>query len=570
MATSSRKHPHPLRTLVILALVIAGLYGIMAWNQIWTPKLGLDLRGGSTITLTASNVSGSGAVDPNSLELARTIIQQRVDSIGVGESEVTTSGGSQIIVSVPNVQKDELVQMVGKTAQLYFRQVFKAEASTAVQEEPTATASAEPTGTATAEPGATASVQPSASAAASPTATSTGNKRPLPALPTPVPSPRPTTAATPAPSLDTQLKWTPSDRDNSEFDSFQCGQTSPTPDVTDQPLITCDQDKTYKYLLGPALIGGQQVTRAQAAIPQNSVAYVVTLSFNSQGAADFEKVTGHLSTQISPENQFGIVLDGEVISAPSVSKAIPGGQAQIEGSFTQASATQLANVLTYGALPLSFDVSSVENVSAKLGSDQLEAGILAGMIGLGLVLLYSIVYYRGLALVVALSLTVAGALTWAFVVLLGASMGFALNLAGIAGAIVAIGVTADSFIIYFERIRDEVRDGRSLRTAIQTGWLRSRMTIVAADSVSLLSAVVLYIIAIGSVKGFAFTLGLTTLIDLAVVYFFTHPMLTLLGRTKFFGEGHRFSGFEAEHMGTSNPPLHNSRRKGGALAGGEA
>ena len=564
MATSSRKHPHPLRTLVILALVVAGLYGIMAWNHIWTPKLGLDLRGGSTITLTASNVSGSGGVDPNSLELARSIIQQRVDSIGVGESEVTTSGGSQIIVSVPNVQKDELVQMVGKTAQLYFRQVFKAEASTAVEETPTATASAEPTGSASAEPSATAS------AGASPTATSTGNKRPLPALPTPVPSPRPTVAATPAPSLDTQLKWTPSDRDNSEFDAFQCGQTSPTPDVTDQPLITCDQDKTYKYLLGPALIGGQQVTRAQAAIPQNSVAYVVTLSFNSQGAADFEKVTGHLATQTSPENQFGIVLDGEVISAPSVSKAIAGGQAQIEGSFTQASATQLANVLTYGALPLSFDVSSVENVSAKLGSDQLGAGILAGAIGLGLVLLYSIAYYRGLALVVALSLLVAGALTWAFVVLLGASMGFALNLAGIAGAIVAIGVTADSFIIYFERIRDEVRDGRSLRTAIQTGWLRSRMTIVAADSVSLLSAVVLYIIAIGSVKGFAFTLGLTTLIDLAVVYFFTHPMLTLLGRTKFFGEGHRFSGFEAEHMGTSHPPLHNSRRKGEAIAGGEA
>lgn len=553
---------------MILALVIVGLYGIMAWNRIWTPKLGLDLRGGSTITLTASNVSGSGAVDPASLELARTIIQQRVDSIGVGESEVTTSGGSQIIVSVPNVQKDELVKMVGTTAQLYFRQVFKAEASTAVAETPTPTASAEPSGGASASPSATASVEPSTSV--SPTATSTGNKRPLPALPTPVPSPRPTVAASPAPSLDTLLKWTPSDRDTSEFDSFQCGQTSPTPDVTDQPLITCDQDKTYKYLLGPALISGQQVTRAQAAIPQNSVAYVVTLSFNSQGAADFNTVTGHLATQTSPENQFGIVLDGKVISAPSVSAAIPGGQAQIEGSFTQASATQLANVLTYGALPLSFDVSSVENVSAKLGSDQLDAGMLAGAIGLGLVLLYSIVYYRGLALVVSLSLVVAGALTWAFIVLLGASMGFALNLAGIAGAIVAIGVTADSFIIYFERIRDEVRDGRSLRTAIQTGWHRSRMTIVAADSVSLLSAVVLYIIAIGSVKGFAFTLGLTTLIDLAVVFFFTHPMLILLGRTKFFGEGHRFSGFEAEHMGTSNPPLHNSRRKGGAPVGGEA
>ena len=557
MATTSRKHAHPLRTLVILAVVIVGLFTIMAVNRVWTPKLGLDLRGGSTITLTAANVSGEGTVDPASLELARTIIQQRIDGYGVGESEVTTSGDRQIVVSVPNVQKDDLVRLVGTTAQLYFRQVFKEEASS---------------GTATAEPTASASAQPqeSASANPTPTASGTGNKRPLPALPTPQPSPRPTAAATPAPSVDDMLKWTPSARDTSEFDAFQCGQTSPTPDVTDQPLITCDQTKSYKYLLGPALISGEHVTRAQAAVPQNSVSYVVTLQFDTQGAADFEKVTGHLASQTSPENQFGIVLDGKVISAPSVSKAIPGGQAQIEGSFTQKTATDLANVLSYGALPLSFEISSVENVSAKLGGDQLQAGIIAGLIGLGLVLLYSIMYYRGLALVVSLSLVVAGLLAWALIVLLGASMGFALNLPGIAGVIVAIGVTADSFIIYFERIRDEVREGRSLRTAIETGWVRSRKTIVVADSVSLLSALVLFVLAIGAVKGFAFTLGLTTLIDLAVVFFFTKPMMTLLGRTKFFGEGHRFSGFEAEHMGASKAPLHNSQRKRGAVAGGEA
>lgn len=557
MATTSRKHAHPLRTLVILALVIVGLFTIMAVNRVWTPKLGLDLRGGSTITLTAANVTGEGTVDPASLELARTIIQQRIDGYGVGESEVTTSGDRQIVVSVPNVQKDDLVRLVGTTAQLYFRQVFKEEASSS-------TATAEPTASASAQP------QESASANPTPTASSTGNKRPLPALPTPQPSPRPTAAASPAPSVDDMLKWTPSARDTSEFDAFQCGQTSPTPDVTDQPLITCDQTKSYKYLLGPALISGEHVTRAQAAVPQNSVSYVVTLQFDTQGAADFEKVTGHLASQTSPENQFGIVLDGKVISAPSVSKAIPGGQAQIEGSFTQKTATDLANVLSYGALPLSFEISSVENVSAKLGGDQLQAGIIAGLIGLGLVLLYSIMYYRGLALVVSLSLVVAGLLAWALIVLLGASMGFALNLPGIAGVIVAIGVTADSFIIYFERIRDEVREGRSLRTAIETGWVRSRKTIVVADSVSLLSALVLFVLAIGAVKGFAFTLGLTTLIDLAVVFFFTKPMMTLLGRTKFFGEGHRFSGFEAEHMGASKAPLHNSQRRRGAVAGGEA
>ncbi len=570
MATTSRKHSHPLRTLVILALVIAGFYTLIAVSGTFTPKLGLDLRGGSTITLTASNTSGSGQIDPASLELARTIIQQRVDGYGVGESEVTTSGDRQIIVSVPNVQKDDLVRLVGTTAQLYFRKVYNVAAATGSVAEPT------PSATASAEPTATASPQASASASVSsptPTASSTTNKRPLPSLPTPVASPRPTTPGQAKPLADL-LTWKPSDRDTADFETYLCGDKG-FPDVTTEALITCDQEKAYKYLLGPALIPGNMVTRAIAAVPQNSVAYVVELEFNNQGAADFQTVTAHLAGQTSPQNQFGIVLDGKVISAPSVgsqySAGIPGGKAEISGSFTQKSAQDLANILSYGALPLSFDVSSVENVSAKLGADQLRAGVIAGLIGLALVLAYSILYYRALAVVVAASLVIAGALTWALVVLLGTSMGFALNLPGIAGAIVAIGVTADSFIIYFERIRDEAREGRSLRTAIQTGWVRSRKTILAADSVSLLSAVVLFIIAIGAVKGFAFTLGLTTLIDIAVVFFFTHPMLTLLGKTKFFGEGHRFSGFEAEHLGTTNPPLHNSRRaKGATVVGGEA
>ncbi len=567
MATTSRNHTHPLRTLVVFGLVVVGLFTIMGVSGSWTPKLGLDLRGGSTITLTASNTSGTGAIDPASLELARTIIQQRVDSIGVGESEVTTSGDRQIVVSVPNVQKDELVRLVGQTAQLYFRKVYAAEASTGVVPEPSATAAAQPTGSASPEPSTTGS------AAASPSATASANRRPLPALPTPVASPRPTAPAAEATPLAESLTWEPTDRDNSEFAAFECGQSSPTPDVIDQALITCDETGAYKYLLGPALIPGKDVTRAQAGIPQNSVAYVVTLSFNSAGSADFQTVTAHLSAETQPRNQFGIVLDGTVISAPSVgseySAGIAGGNAEISGSFDQASASQLAAVLSYGALPLSFEISSVENVSAKLGGDQLQAGVVAGLIGLALVLLYSILYYRGLALVVTLSLTAAGALAWALIVLLGAGVGFALNLPGIAGVIVAIGITADSFIIYFERIRDEVRDGRSLRSAIETGWVRSRKTIVVADSVSLLSASVLFILAIGAVKGFAFTLGLTTLIDLAVVFFFTKPLMTMLGRAKFFGEGHRFSGFEADHMGASNPPLHNARRRG-ATAGGEA
>ena len=538
MATTSKHLSHPLRTLIVFLAFCVGLVGLMALGGIWTPKLGLDLRGGTTITLTASNTTGEGSVDPASLELARTIIQQRVDAIGVGETEVTTSGDRQIIVSVPNVQQDELVRMVGQTAQLYFRLVYTQEQVAAAPgtEEP----SAEPTQGA--EPSASPSV----------------NRRPLPSLPTPVPSPRPTApGATP---LTTQqvLEWQPSERDQSDFGNFQCGD--PFPDVSDQPLITCDQAGTIKYLLSPTVISGSDLVQASAGIPQNQVSWVVDLEFNSTAAATFEQVTKEISTRTSPQNQFAIVLDGDVITAPYVSNAIPGGRAQISGSFTQQSATELANVLKYGALPLAFDVSSVDTVSAKLGGEQLEAGIIAGIIGLVLVIAYSVIYYRALALVVVSSLVVAFGITYAFIVLLGQAMGFALNLPGVAGLIVAIGVTADSFVIYFERIRDEVRDGRSLRTAIEVGWVRSRQTILVADGVSLLSAIVLFILAIGAVKGFAFTLGLTTLIDLAVVFWFTKPLVSLLGRTKYFGEGRKFSGFEPEHLGAKHqPPLHRRR-----------
>jgi preprotein translocase subunit SecD len=300
---------------------------------------------------------------------------------------------------------------------------------------------------------------------------------------------------------------------------------------------------------------------------------MVFLQFNDEGSALFEQVTKLLGQNTEPQNSFAIVLDSTVISYPSIDgtkypAGIAGGKAQIEGNFTLATAQDLANVLKYGALPLSFTLSEQNTVSPTLGGEQLQAGIIAGLIGLGLVLVYSLVYYRGLAIVVVASLALAAAITYALMVLLGQAMGFALNLPGIAGAIVAIGVTADSFIIYFERIRDEVRDGRSLTTAIETGWLGSRKTIVIADAVSLLAAVVLFIVAIGGVKGFAFTLGLTTLIDIAIVFFFTKPLVTLLGRTKFYGQGRRFSGFEAEHMGASRrTPL---RRRSVATAGQEA
>ena len=549
---------HPGRTLIALAVIIAGLAGLMALSNNWTPKLGLDLRGGTTITLTAQNTSGTGSVDPNSLELARNIIQSRVDSLGVGESEVTIAGERQIIVSVPNVQQDELVRMVGQTAVLRFRAVYAAESVTPPTPQPTAS----PTDGSTAAPEGSASEAPSVSPSPEPTTSPTGNNRQFAGLPTAPPTPR-----SPRPSVegrgtppDKAIDWQPSEQDQQDFAAFTCADSDKVPDIADQPFFSCDETKTQKYLLGPTLIEGIQLDTAVAGVPQNDVRWVVNLTFNSDGSVAFENATRTLASRSDPQNRFAIVLDGVTISAPSVNSAIPGGRAEISGNFNQQSATQLSNVLKYGALPLTFDVSEVSNVSATLGGEQLRAGIIAGIVGLALVVIYSFLYYRGLGIVVVASLAIAAVITYQAMVLLGGSVGFALNLAGIAGAIVAIGITADSFVIYFERIRDEVREGRSLRTAVETGWRRARQTVLIADGVSMLSALVLFVLAIGSVKGFAFTLGLTTLIDVLVVFTFTKPLLTLLARTKFFGGGHRLSGLDPAHLGVRALPGIRSRR----------
>ena len=553
---------HPGRTLIVLAVLVAGLITLMAVSGTWTPKLGLDLRGGTTITLTAKNTSGTGAVDPNSLQLAKTIIQSRVDSLGVGESEVTTSGDNQIVVTVPNVQQDELVRLVGQTAVLRFRAVQAAEQ---VQPpEPAPSATAEPSQGATAQPSGepTGGASESAKAPSSaPSAPQAGNNLPMPALPTapPLPLDKACVAADgKGIPPDKALDWQPTEACQAAFAEFTC-ETKVT-EVADQGLFACNQEKNEKYLLGPTLIEGNQLTSAVAGIPQNNVNWVVNLEFNPEGAAAFEKATRQISQQSEPQNRFAIVLDGVSISAPSVNEAIAGGRAEISGNFTQQSATELANVLKYGALPLAFDVSEVSNVSATLGGEQLRAGIIAGIIGLVLVVGYCFLYYRGLGIVVVASLAIGAVITYACMVLLGSSVGFALNLPGIAGAIVAIGITADSFVIFFERIRDEVREGRSLRTAVETGWRRARQTILIADTVSMLSALVLFVLAIGAVRGFAFTLGLTTLIDVLVVFLFTKPLMTILARTKFFGGGHPLSGLDPAHLGVQALPGSRSRR----------
>ncbi len=501
--------------LLLLLLVLGIMYSIMAATSTWTPKLGLDLQGGMTITLNATNKTVPG----ESLELAKNIIQDRVDGLGVGEASVATQGDRHIVVSAPNVQRDDLVELVGATAQLAFRPVLTTAPAGVTPPEDEVDGPGLPT--------------------APPVQDENGEGEKLP--------------------IDAVLAFQPSQVDMEGFAAYECG--ADTPDTLDGTLFACDDEGTAKYLLGPVAITGEQLKTANSGVPQGQFAPVVTLEFNSDGASDLSALTGALVSQPEPTNMFAIVLDGVVQSAATTNERIPNGQAQISGNFTEASAASLSNVLKFGSLPLSFEPSQVESVSPTLGGEQLRVGLIAGLIGLIIVMGYCFVYYRGLGLVVLGSLLVAAVGTFASMVLLGSVVGFTLNLPAIAGAIVAIGITADSFVIYFERIRDEIRDGRSLRSAIQTGWVKARSTIVVADIVSLLSAVVLFVLAVGSVKGFAFMLGLTTLIDLTVIFFFTHPLMQLLGRTKFYGEGHKLSGLDATHMGVSRNSLLGRRTR---------
>ncbi len=517
MAISSRKS-RPAVVLILLLVVIALMYAIMAGTRTWTPKLGLDLQGGMTITLNATNPT----VPSESLELAKDIIQQRVDGLGVGEASVATQGDRYIVVSAPNVQRDDLVELVGATAELAFRPVLN--------------------------------IAPAA--AAPPVGEEPGDG---PGLPTAPPTPAEEGAEVVKLSVEEVLAYEPSEADLAGFAEYTCGDDAA--DVLDKVLFACDEGDENKFMLAPVAITGQELQTATSGIPQGQFQPIVSLELKSSAAPTLAAMTGALAQRQEPQDQFAIVLDGVVQSNARVSESISGGRAQISGNFTTESAASLANVLKFGSLPLSFETSQVESVSPTLGGEQLRVGLIAGIIGLIIVLLYCFAYYRGLGIVVLGSLVVAAISTYAAMVLLGSAVGFSLNLPAIAGAIVAIGITADSFVIYFERIRDEIRDGRSLRSAIETGWARARPTIVVADIVSLLSAVVLFVLAAGGVKGFAFMLGLTTLIDLAVIFFFTHPLMQLLGRTKFFGEGHKLSGLDATHMGVSRNSLLGRRTR---------
>jgi preprotein translocase subunit SecD len=573
---------------MVLVGLIAVLYGAVAagvqWDKAqWTPKLALDLEGGTEIVLSPQPVAGKTSVDATAVDESVNIIRQRVNGSGISEAEVARQGqgaDTKIIVDLPGTPDPATVQLVKQSAQLQFRAVLVAE-QTALPA-PTATGTPTPgasgsSSSPTTSPSASASPKASQTAKASPSRSSNGMNIPkaLEAAPTPTASPQAktaTAAASPSPSASPSAKPTDASDPNwvtpqlqQQFDRTDCSNADVQQKLRlggqdpAKPFITCAENGSEKYILGPAELVGTDVTGATAGLETNSqgftgTAWQVNLTFSADGAAKFGKVTSRLYGYKSTDptrNRFAIVLDNLVVSAPGTNDAITTGSAVITGNFTQATAQTLANQLKYGALPVSFQVETQDVISPTLGSDNLRNGLLAGLIGLALVVLYSLLQYRALAFVTVGSLLIAATITYGFVLLLGWRQGFRLSLAGVTGLVVAIGITADSFIVYFERVRDEVREGRSLQAAVEAGWGRARRTILASDTVSFLAALVLYILAIGSVRGFAFTLGLTTIVDVVVVFLFTKPIVTLLARTKFFGGGHKLSGFDAAHLGRS-------------------
>lgn len=525
----------PWRALVALGALVVALAVWAFWpGTDHSVKLGLDLQGGTQVILLPKPVKAGTTITDEQLKQTVSIIRQRVDGLGVAEAEVTTQGagdGAAIVVSVPGVQQDRLVDLVQRTALLDFRPVYAMLAPM-----PAAAASAAPSAAASPAPSASASAAPAASASASPAPSASGA-----ATGTIIQAPENT------PEFQAQI------------DALDC--TNPavyaggTPDDPEQWLGTCEKNGQAKYNLQPAFIQGTSITGATAALAQGGVGWEVSLQFDSEGAkalADASRTLVALpecGAGQSPCNAFAIVLDGVVVSAPRFNEAILGGQAQITGNFTAQEANDLANVLKYGALPVTLEVADITSVSPTVGADQLHAGLLAGLLGLVLVVLYLLFYYRILGLVASVSLVLAAIMIYLVLVVMGKAIGLTLTLAGVTGAIMAIGVTADSFIVYFERIRDEIREGRSLRQACDTGWVRARRTILAADFVVILSAVVLYIVSVGSVRGFAFVLGLTTLIDILIAFWFTHPLVVLIGRAKWMQSGAKWTGLDPDRIG---------------------
>lgn len=526
----------PARVLLILGVIVLALSAWAFWpGTSNTPKLGLDLQGGTQVILDPQPIRQGTEITEDQLQQSVEIIRARVNGLGVSEADISIQGSGNeavLVVSVPNISQDRIVELVGRTALLNFRPVNQI-------------------------------LNPAATNAKGEPIESDDSK---------------------SDKDDSEgAEIVQSKKNNAGFQSdvlaLDCtdpvNQSGGAPDDPELWLGTCDQDGQAKYVLEPAFIRGENVQTAAAEVPQQGAGgWVVTLDFDSNGAGQLAEVSGRIVNLPSPQNQFAIVLDGVVVSAPSFQQQILGGSAQITGNFSTQEAQDLANVLKFGALPITLEVQAVESVSATLGGDQLKAGLLAGALGLILVAVYLLFYYRALGIVAGVSLVLAAWIAYCTFVVLGNTIGFALTLAGIAGAIVAIGITADSFVVYFERLRDEIRDGKSLRRAADDGWARARRTLLAADFVSILAAAVLYWLSVGNVRGFAFALGLTTIVDVVVAFWFTRPVVSIMTRSKWMQKGSSFTGVSPKRLGVETlagkqrPKTSSRRRRRGSAAAG--
>ncbi|WP_172967808.1 protein translocase subunit SecD [Micromonospora sp. WMMD754] len=631
----------PGRQLAVLGFIFVVLYLLVffsggasgGWKDRLEPRLGLDLIGGTRLTLEATNTVDGKPPTAGNLEEARQIIESRVNAYGVAEAEVVTEGNRNIVISLPGQNRD--LTDVGSAAELRFRKVLKATdgSGAALAPPPSPSASPAPSGSASPKPSGSASAKPSGSASpkagtsakatASPSAGGQGGMAPAPsASATPTPSaspsaaaPSPSASAAPVPqSVEQQRKaveqkvgaaaWgaasglkAPADlaTDPSLADKLKpFGTLSPQEIAVlpvdmqfNVPSITCAQlDKRpaasikdenqqavaceagAKYLLDKAKVLGTDVDDANAVLDQTSQ-WVVSLNFTGKGQEKWTALTREAFTnegQACDQTALGqdgkcrvaVVLDNEIVSSPEIQGVLT-GDSQITGSFDNKSANALASQLRYGALPVTFEQQEQQNVTATLGDSHLQAGLLAAGIGMLLVIIYSFFYYRLLGSVIFLSLVLSALLVFGALVVLGRSIGFTLTLAGIAGMIVSLGVAADSFVIYFERLKDEIREGRSPRSAVPRAWIRARRTIISANAITLMSAVVLYIVSVGAVKGFAFALGLATVLDLVVVFLFRHPIMTMFARTRAFlsprvsGLGRALPARSAESGTARNP-----------------
>jgi preprotein translocase subunit SecD len=587
--------------LGVLALIFVALYAAMGIGGHSSPKLGLDLQGGTSVTLKPRVLTGNAKVSSSQLDQAVNIIRQRVDGLGVAEADVVRAG-NQIEISVPGKGRDQVVKLVGQTAQLAFR-IPAAESNapaTAPKATPTPTPTPSGSPSASPSPTTTPTISPTASAGTpTPSSSALTGQAAVPAVPVAATSapatPTPSSSLVPIPSSQATatLPASPSASGSTTHCVTSPGKagTTPPPCITAQLsypcpkpgttegeqvaaapstdwIVACDTTGTIEYALQPASLKGTAVSGADATLQQgvNGTAtnnWIVNVNFTSKGQGAWANLTDTISksagcpksttpaaTNQNPVTcQLAVVLDGVVQSAPVIQERIP-GSAEIQGSFTEKSASDLANVLKYGALPLTFTESQVTNISATLGKASLNAGLLAGAIGLGLVVIYSFIYYRALGIVTIASLVISAGLVYACIVELGVIINFTLTLAGIAGFIVAVGITADSFVVFYERLKDEVHEGRTVRTSVERAWVRARRTILSADTVSFLAAATLYYLSIGSVRGFAFTLGLSTILDLVVVFLFTKPVVTLLVRRPLFSTS-RMSGLTAKALGTT-------------------